>query len=54
MTGRAGGRPFEQNAGRIDDQLRSLEGSAEAGELTAASDAAARLRDTLGGLKPGP
>jgi hypothetical protein len=36
----------------IDDQLRSLEGSAEAGELTAASDAAARLRDTLAGLKP--
>jgi hypothetical protein len=40
------------DAGSVDDELRFLEAAAEAGELAAVADAAARLRGTVEGLAP--
>ena len=45
--------PLVSASTAVDEQLRSLEGSAESGELAAAADAAVQLRETVAGVRSG-
>jgi len=45
--------PLGSASTAVDEQLRSLEGSAESGELAAAADAAVQLRETVAGVRSG-